>query len=175
MQKVAWWGLQIRNQHRECDKTSDNGFKRRKSAARSASLCGASCPGPCKRVLLLVFSRKMKPKNGALGFTTVFALRAPKSNSCRSLPSLYSAVLGAIMGQVVALCAPLRAHGAHRGRDTHPRIYVTYPAARRSCKAHMRTMKLPSTWYSTVPVNNPLRLVKYNYAGACKMHTCSNG
>ena len=48
---------------------------------------------------------------------------------------------------------------ARRGRDTHPRIPVTYLVARRSSKAHMRTTKLPSTWYSTVPMNNPLRLV----------------
>ena len=53
-----------------------------------------------------------------------------------------------------------------QSRDTHPRIPVTYLVARQSTKAHMRTMELPSTWYSTVPMNNPLRLVKYNYAGA---------
>ena len=39
----------------------------------------------------------------------------------------------------------------------------------------MRMTKLPSTWYSTVPMNKPLSLVRYNYVGACKMHTCSSG
>ena len=39
----------------------------------------------------------------------------------------------------------------------------------------MRTTKLPSTWYSTVPMNKPLSLVRYNYVGACKMHACSSG
>ena len=47
--------------------------------------------------------------------------------------------------------------------------------ARRSSKAHMRTTKLPSTWLSTVVMDKPLSLVKYNYAKACKMHTCSSG
>ena len=42
-------------------------------------------------------------------------------------------------------------------------------------KGHMRTTKLPSTWYSIVPMNKPLSLVRYNYARACKMHTCSSG
>ena len=36
-------------------------------------------------------------------------------------------------------------------------------------------MKLPSNWCSNVPMNKPLSLVRYNYARACKMHTCSSG
>ena len=64
---------------------------------------------------------------------------------------------------------------ARRGRDTHPRIHVTRLVAQRSSKAHMRTTKRPSTWHSTVPMNKPLSLARYNYRGACKMHTCSSG
>ena len=44
-----------------------------------------------------------------------------------------------------------------------------------SSKAHKMTPKLPSNWYSNVPINKPLSLAKYNYAVACKMHTCSGG
>ena len=55
----------------------------------------------------------------------------------------------------------LHAYCARRGRDTHPRIPVTCLVARRSSKAHMRKTKLPSTWYSTVPMNKPLSLVRY--------------
>ena len=36
-------------------------------------------------------------------------------------------------------------------------------------------MKLPSNWCSNVSANKPLSLVRYNYAGACKMHTHSSG
>ena len=44
-----------------------------------------------------------------------------------------------------------------------------------SSKAHKITMKLPSNWYSNVPMNKPLSLVRCNYGVACKMHTCSSG
>ena len=77
--------------------------------------------------------------------------------------------------QLLRPSVALRAYCARRGRGTHPRISVTCLVVRRSSKAHMRTTKLPSTWYSTVPMNKPLSLVRYNYAGACKMHTCSSG
>ena len=60
-------------------------------------------------------------------------------------------------------------------RGTHPRSPATYLLASQSSKAHKITMKLPSTWYSNVPINKPLSLVRYSYALACKMHACSIG
>ena len=76
----------------------------------------------------------------------------------------------AVSGEVVAL----RAYCARRRRDTHPRLPITCLIARRSSKAHRITTKLPSNWCSNVSMNKPLSPVRYTYARACKMHTCSS-
>ena len=60
-------------------------------------------------------------------------------------------------GQVVALRAHC-VHTAHAEARILTQEYLS-PVARRSNKAHMRTKKLPSTWYSTVPMNKPLSLL----------------
>ena len=58
-------------------------------------------------------------------------------------------------------------HTAHTQARILTQEYLsTYLVARRSSKAHMRKTELPSTWFSTVPMNKPLSLVRYNYAGA---------
>ena len=54
----------------------------------------------------------------------------------------------------------LRAYSASRGQDTHPTTPVTSVIAQRRSNTHVRTTKLPLTWYSTVPMNKPLSLIK---------------
>ena len=72
----------------------------------------------------------VKTEGGCVGLLATF-LRAQKRAELRHRPSSCTA------------CA-LRAYCGHRGWDTHPRIPVTCLVARRSSKAHMRTMKMPS-------------------------------
>ena len=79
-----------------------------------------------------------------------------------------------LWGRCCIVCA-LRGYCACRCRDTHPRLPITCLIAWRSSKAHMMKTKLPSNWCSNVPMNKPLSLVRYNYARAHKMHTCSSG
>ena len=44
--------------------------------------------------------------------------------------------------------------------ETQPRSPATYLLARHNNKVHKTTMKLPSNWYSNVPMKKPLSLVR---------------
>ena len=91
----------------------------------------------------LVWDKKLVEMGPKLGLDDVpnFALRAHYVHG--NPHELEDAHKDALGPSSCTACA-LRAYCGRRGWDTHPRIFVTCLVARRSRKAHLRTMKMPS-------------------------------